>query len=106
MEISGEPSKPQIDPFGREIEDRNTKLIEPIVEQDVVDGATVLPSDQGSASLTSARSDRTPRRLFSIYNRIPYLRKVPPFVTFPIAILVLVNLLVWTIVGIILSYHP
>jgi hypothetical protein len=39
------------------------------------------------------------------HQRIPVLKRLPAFVIFPIAALVIVNCAVWVIVGIILRYH-
>jgi hypothetical protein len=108
MEASAQPSKLLIDAFVGETENRPGKLVEPDVEEDVgTDGVSVPPYDQESEPLTSLQSGETPRRLLlSYYNRIPYLRKVPSFVTFPITILILINFTVWAIVGIVLRSHP
>jgi hypothetical protein len=41
-----------------------------------------------------------------VHQRIPYLRRVPGFVIFPILSLIIVNLTAWAIVGGVLRYHP
>jgi high-affinity nickel-transport protein len=41
-----------------------------------------------------------------LHSRIPFLKRLPSFVIFPITILILVNCLVWAITGIILRFHP
>jgi len=40
------------------------------------------------------------------HQRTPVLKRLPSFVLLPIAILFLVNCLIWAVTGIILRYHP
>src|SRR5579859_612397 len=46
------------------------------------------------------------RPVSRLHQKTPYLKRLPPFVLFPITILILVNCLVWAITGIILRHHP
>lgn len=46
------------------------------------------------------------RPVSRLHQRTPFLKRLPAFVLFPITILILVNCLVWAIIGIILRYHP
>jgi hypothetical protein len=41
-----------------------------------------------------------------LHMKIPFLKRMPAFVVLPITILIIVNCIVWAIVGIILRYHP
>ena len=41
-----------------------------------------------------------------LHKKTPFLKTLPPFVIFPISIVVIVNCAVWAIVAIVLRYHP
>jgi len=89
-----------------------------IVVQEV-SGDLISPDDDGcdiegrSRTAASPPSSRQPsqtslisRKLRNVYLKIPILKRFAPFVILPISILVLVNLGVWSVVGIVLRYHP
>ena len=48
---------------------------------------------------------RTRAKLSRLHSRVPYLRKLPLSAILIIALLILINLLLWTICGIILAFH-
>jgi len=92
--------------------------IVPVIIVREVSGDLISPGDDcdvEGGSLTAAgppssqqpsRTSLISRKLRTVYQKIPILKRFAPFVVLPISILVLVNLGVWSIVGIVLRYHP
>lgn len=97
----------------------STKLV-PTEEADLVDGLVapdptpINPVEEGPGEDVSQASlscwKRTRSRISSSFTRLhqrtPYLNRVPAFVIFPIATLIVVNCAAWVITAIILRYHP
>lgn len=54
----------------------------------------------------SRSSSKLWAKVLDVHGRVPYIRRLPPAAIAIVALLVTVNLLVWTVCGIVLSFHP
>jgi hypothetical protein len=87
-----------------------------VKEEEISESRPVHSEDPTSASVQSpvpvrpskwkARIATITKPLARLHQNTPYLRRVPTFVILPITILVIVQGVVWAIVGIILAHHP
>ena len=67
-------------------------------------GVAHRPTRRGNVLSRALSAIGTP--MYQLHRRTPLLRRLPSFVIFPIAILVVINLLIWAVAAIILRYHP
>jgi hypothetical protein len=54
----------------------------------------------------SSKLSTLSRQISRLHGQTPLLKRFPPYVIFPITLLMLVNCIVWAIVGIILRHYP
>jgi hypothetical protein len=77
-----------------------------VTEDDDIAFANPTISPQGQSSKWTARFTVLTKPVSALHKKTPVLKRLPGFVLFPISILIVINCVVWAIVGIILRYHP
>jgi hypothetical protein len=77
-----------------------------VTEDDDIAFANSTISSGGQSSKWTARFTVLTGPVSALHKKTPFLKRLPGFVLFPISILIVINCVVWAIVGIILRYHP
>jgi len=54
----------------------------------------------------SARKHAIAEQLDRLHNKTPFLNRLPAYVLFPITLLIIVQCVVWAVVGVVLRFHP
>jgi len=54
----------------------------------------------------SARKHAVAEHLNGLHNKTPFLNRLPAYVLFPITLLIIVQCVVWAVVGVVLRFHP